>query len=222
MRRSAGELFLEIKESDEQILEIAEKLISECSFERPALRMIVTGGSNPSLKEPTFVIIPEELPTYPDWMYKDGIRISTVEFQRELPHIKSLNYMNAIRLEHHRKEEGVDDLLYYSSDGITELPRNNFYAFVGDSLMTAEENVLHGVTRKVVLGLAENEFSAERRKIAFEEIPSFVEAFTTSTTKGIMPITEIDGKPVGNGNVGDKTKRLMSAFGEYVDVYCEQ
>ena len=214
-RESASELHLTPPVTDEEILEIAQKLIDGSDLSIPAVRLLLTGGYSATLEEPNFIMIAEELATYPDELFEHGAKIVTVEFQRELPYIKSINYLNAIRLEPLKKARNAFDILYHSHHGITECPRNNFLAFIGDTLVTPSEHVLHGVTRSVVLELAASKFRIEERRMDFDEISSFDEAFVTSTSKAVMPVTTIDDEPVGDGKVGKRTKTLMGLFEDY-------
>ena len=221
-RRSASALHLELPLSDQEIREIALQLIRESALKIPAIRLILTGGysdSSLSLEHPNFIIITEELLTYPDKVYTHGANLITVEYQRELPHVKSINYLNAIRLEPLKREKKAFDILYHSENGITECPRNNFFAFIGDSLVTPSEHILHGITRKLVLQLAEKRFRVEERTLGLSELEGVDEAFVTSTSKRVLPVTRIDDRDVGDGRVGERTKAVMQLFDEYTAGY---
>ena len=188
-RRSASELHLTLPISDEEIFAIARQLIEGSDLKTPAIKLILTGGDLPTLERPNFLMIAEELPTYPDEVYRSGIKIITVEYQRDLPHIKTLNYLNAIRLEPLKRERNAFDILYHSRSGITECPRNNFFAFIGDTLVTPFEDILLGVTRKLVLKLAVPHFQVEERRMNLDELENIDEAFVTSTSKQILPLS---------------------------------
>ena len=64
--------------------------------------MILTGGDYaggvPPFERPNFIMIAEELPVCPKAAYTAGVKLITVAYQRELPHVKSVNYLNSIRL----------------------------------------------------------------------------------------------------------------------------
>lgn len=222
LRRSASALHLKLPLSDQEIREIAVKLIKESDLQTPAIRLILTGGysdSSPLLEHPNFIIIAEELPTYPPDVYSYGAKVITVEYQREIPHVKSINYLNAIRLEPLKREKKAFDILYHSKNGITECPRNNFFAFFGDTLVTPSDHILHGITRKLVLQLAGNHFWVEERTLGLNELDGADEAFITSTSKRVLPITRIDDKEVGDGVVGERTKKIMQLFDAYTAGY---
>ncbi|MBT3188812.1 MAG: aminotransferase IV [Anaerolineae bacterium] len=221
LRLSASKLHLKLPIPDIEITAVAEQLIRESTLNTPSIRLILTGGysASPFFKDPNFIIIAEELPTYPASVYSLGVKLIKVEYQRELPHVKSINYMNSIRLEPLRREKNAFDILYYSENGVTECPRSNFFIFQGDRLVTPSSHVLHGITREIILKLASDHFPIEVRKIDPGELSTIDEAFITSTSKGIIPVTTIDAHKVGTGLVGDRTRILMRLLNEYTENY---
>jgi len=221
LRLSAADLHLKLPIPDAEITEVVEHLIRGSVLNNPAVRLILTGGysSAPFLQHPNFIIIAEELPTYPAAVYSFGAKLTMVKYQRELPHIKSINYLNAIRFEPLKREKEAFDILYYSDNGVTECPRNNFFAFQGDTLVTPSSHILFGITREIILKLALVHFPIEVRKIEPGELSSIDEAFVTSTSKRVIPVTTIDGHKIGTGLVGDRTKTIMQLFDEYTENY---
>ena len=221
LRLSASELYLKLPIPDGEITSIAEHLIQESDLNNPAIRLILTGGYSdaPFLQHPNFVIIAEELPTYPASVYTKGTKLIMVEYQRELPHVKSINYMNSIRLEPYKREKDAFDILYHSEHGVTECPRSNFFVFQGDTLVTPSSQILYGITREIILKLASDHFPVEVRKIDPEELSSIDEAFITATSKCVIPVTRIDDHQVGTGLVGDRTRTIMRLFDEFTANY---
>jgi branched-subunit amino acid aminotransferase/4-amino-4-deoxychorismate lyase len=221
LRLSASELYLKLPIPDEEITSIAEHLIQDSELDYPAIRLILTGGysNSPSLQYPNFIIIAEELAMYPALIYSRGVKLIMVEYQRELPHVKSINYMNAIRLEPFKREKDAFDILYHSENGVTECPRSNFFVFQGDTLVTPASHILSGITREIILNLASDHFPIEVRKIDPIELSTIDEAFVTSTSKCVIPVTTIDAHQVGTGKVGDRTRTIMRLFDEYSASY---
>jgi D-alanine transaminase len=77
----------------------------------------------------------------------------------------------------------------------------------------ADHLILNGVTRQVVLRLADRlGIPAVESPFRTEELLAADEAFLTSTTMEITPIVEIDGRKVGSGSPGPITRRLQEAF----------
>jgi branched-chain amino acid aminotransferase len=111
-------------------------------------------------------------------------------------------------------------MLYYYGNRVTECPRDNFFIFSGDTLVTPKDNVLQGITRKQILRLSREHFSVEARELGVQELSSATEAFTTSTSKGIIPIVQIDDHKIGSGSPGKRTKTVMRLFQDYINDYC--
>ncbi|MFC2134696.1 aminotransferase class IV, partial [Bacteroidota bacterium] len=129
------------------------------------------------------------------------------------------NYLNTFRLSDLKKEKGALDILYFSEHGITECPRDNFFIFKNDILITPKDFILWGITRKIVLQLAEKQYAIEERRIDPQELKEADETFVTSTTKNIIPIVRIDDTIIGNGKIGDGTKNIMNLFNTYTQNY---
>lgn len=221
---SSGQLHLLVPLSESKMKKVGMQLLEMSELKRPALRMILTGGYSeikPLLSKPNLIMIAEELPVYPTDIYQSGAKLITVNYQRELPNVKTINYLNTFRLNELKADKGAFDVLYYSDNGITECPRNNFFIFRNNKLITPKDFILLGITRKVVLELAKRYFTVEERKIAPDELQNADEAFITSTTSGIIPVVKIDHNSVGQGVVGDNTKKIMQLFNDYTKNYVE-
>ncbi len=130
------------------------------------------------------------------------------------------------------RREGFDDILFYSGDdGVTESFSANFFAVFDGYLITPKKDVLHGVTRKIVLdlakqsGLFKNVVESDFYHFAFYN--KSAEAFLTSTTRGIMPVVKISRGVycrLREFKTGPKTltARLQTLYNEYVEKYFTQ
>jgi D-alanine transaminase/branched-chain amino acid aminotransferase len=148
-------------------------------------------------------------------MKENGIKLASYEHQRQLPQVKSTDYIMSIWLQEYLKEQQADDLLYYSNGTITESPRSNFFIVSNeDRVITPADQILKGITRKKVIELASSQFTIEERRVTKEEAYSAREAFITSTTKQIIPVVQVDGKTIGDGLPGSVTKKLMQQLNE--------
>ena len=218
---SAGMLRLEIPYSETEIFELSDQLVNKSNLLNPAIKIILTGGVTDDyiFRKPGFIIIAEELRLYPSKLFEEGIKLLTMEFQRELPAVKSTNYMNEIRLTHLKIERGVADFLYTTNNKITECPRSNIFIFKNEKLITPQKDILPGITRQIVIELARNTYSVEEKVITKDELFAADEVFITSTSKGIMPVVKVDDHLIGNGNIGKNTKVLTNTFYEYTQSY---
>jgi D-alanine transaminase len=114
------------------------------------------------------------------------------------------------------KKAGVDDSWFVADDGgITEGTSNNAYIVKGNRIITRalSTDILHGITRASVLRFAaEAQFEVEERPFTIEEAQSADEAFSTAASIFVMPVVEIDGKPVGTGKPGPVATRLRELY----------
>lgn len=224
LARSAEQIYLQLPKPPAEIFEIVHETLAQNSYEEAGIRLVVTGGSSPNFFSPTgdssLAIMVEPAPTYPESYFTEGVKIITVKVTREYPTVKSLNYIGAIMAMKEADAAGAIEAVYLDADNnLTEATRCNFVGVKGDTLITAPDNVLDGITRNVALKLTADEFEIELRPIPYTEINTLDEAFITSSTKEVMPVTTIDDLTVGNGQPGRVTKRLRELFQAYTAVY---
>jgi D-alanine transaminase/branched-chain amino acid aminotransferase len=142
-----------------------------------------------------------------------SIALMTYAHQRQLPDVKTIDYLMAIWLQPLLREKGADDVLYHHNGVIAECPRANFFLVTAEgTLVTPAANVLKGITRMKVLEVARGQFATEERDVLLDEVRTAKEAFITSTTKHVLPVTLIDGLPVGNGMIGPVARQLSAAL----------
>ncbi len=216
-RDSAKKLGIKIPLSDTEISEIINQLIRKNKFKRTNLRMILTGGETLNgiefeQNKPTFYILAEEWKPVPPETYTRGAKIITENHKRFIPEIKTTNYINAVRLQEKRKKSKAIEILLISDGEVLECSTSNIFMFKNKKLITAQKEVLPGITKKAVLDVAKRNFKIEERKINLEEILKADEIFITSSYKDIVPIVKIDKEIIGSGKVGENTKKVMSLF----------
>ncbi len=134
--------------------------------------------------------------------------------------IKTIALLPNVLAQQAAAEAGVADALLVRDGVALEGAHNNFFAVVGDTVVThpASTVILHGITRGFVLDLARSlGLAVEERAIQIEELARADEAFFTGTTTEIRPTVRIDGRAVGSGAVGPVTRRLFDAFLERVE-----
>ncbi len=113
------------------------------------------------------------------------------------------------------KKAGVDDSWFVEDGKVTEGTSNNAYIIKGNRIITRQlsHDILHGITRAAVLRFAaEAQMEVEERAFTIEEAQAADEAFITSASAFVMPVVEVDGKPVGSGKVGNTVTRLREIY----------
>jgi branched-chain amino acid aminotransferase len=157
-------------------------------------------------------------------IYNHGVKVITSEVQRESPRLKSTAFIAAsqnVRSQIARSEE-VFEALLMQDDAILEGMTSNFFYVREGVLGTAQKDILLGVTRRTVIRVIRGSgFSVVYRPLKRKQFPALSEAFLTSSSRGIVPITQIDDTPVGEGIPGQITKKLMSGYQDYVMNHAE-
>lgn len=212
---SAAAMHLPVAYSKEELQTIIHQLIQQSQLKEAGIRLMLTGGYSPDTYHtttPNLVITCNPVKTADDAMFQKGITAITYEHQRELPHVKSINYLTAVWLQPLLKEMGADDVLYHSSGVISEFPRANVFAVIHNTLVTPAHQMLKGITRKQVLAIAGNLLPVEERDLHLDELKHSSELFLTSTTRRIMPVLKINDQTIGNGAPGSITTALYHRF----------
>jgi branched-subunit amino acid aminotransferase/4-amino-4-deoxychorismate lyase len=174
-----------------------------------------------------YIAVQELLPPPPE-CYEEGVGLATFQYQRMYPDIKLLNYVGAI-LAHQTvvSSHGAYDVLFvFPTDKQTILEGSTFTMFFVDSsgdFLTPplDGRILDSITRRVVFEIVSQspEMRIREEFVTLDRIPSFPEAFLVSTTRSVLPVVRIDGRPIGNGRPGPSTKALMDLFRDYLDKY---
>ncbi len=162
-----------------------------------------------------FVPLPEEI-------YRNGVRVITVSASRHDPRIKDTAFITESASQRALLGKDVFEALLEKNGHILEGMTSNFYAVFSpqEVLMTAQKGILLGVTRRVVIRLARE--SGLRVVFRAPMLQSnFDEAFLTSSSRGVVPITYINDKRVGNGKAGKYTKLLMRQYLAYAQKHSE-
>ncbi len=213
---SAAQMRLNIDLSKQQLKEHVEELISKNNFPNSGVRITITGGyseDNLSIGKPN-VVISQHSFTVPTLAQREkGMKLVTYDHQRQLPHVKTIDYTMSIWLKPWLEQSNADDLLYHQNGAITESPRSNFFIVTNeDKIATAGENILKGITRSKVIQLAKEHFEVEERPIQLQELLSAREAFITSTTKEILPVLQVDDHIFPERKVTAKLQQLFTEF----------
>lgn len=154
----------------------------------------------------------------PERAYREGVRVAVApQLSRRDPLVKDAGFVLA-RRETLPDRPAIHEYLLCDEEGrLLEGSSSNFYAVAGGALWTAGEGVLEGITRQIVLRLA-GELAVLVRLAAplRARVSGMEEAFLSSSSRGVLPVVEIDGERVGDGQPGPVTRRLMDAYAAYV------
>ena len=154
----------------------------------------------------------------PEALYLEGVACVTLGVRRENPHAKDTRFIATAHGAYGSLPDGVHEGLLVAADGsLLEGLSSNFFALRGGELHTEEERVLAGVTRSLVLEVAERLLPVRRTAIRKHELALVDEAFITSVSREVLPVVRVDGRPLGDGRVGPKTRAILDAFAALVE-----
>ncbi len=160
LERSAAQVELSLPWSADELEAIAlETLARNPDIQDASIRIVVTGGESASYmmpeEKPSLFVMVTSLNLPKPELFESGAKLITVQGDRFLPTVKSINYIGAIMAMKQAKRAGAVEALYVSADGsITECTTSNFFAFKGDTLITPDAGVLDGITRAATLEVA--------------------------------------------------------------------
>ena len=129
--------------------------------------------------------------------------------------IKAISLLPNVMAAQAAVDAGVDDALLVKNGVALEGAQNNIFAVKGDTLIThpATQEILHGVTRSVIIEIADSlGLPLQERPIQAEELEDVDELFFSGTTTEVRPTVTLDGKAVGSGGVGEVSKAIYGAF----------
>jgi branched-chain amino acid aminotransferase len=176
------------------------------------------------IEEGQIYIVIEALTPLPSEIYLEGVKVITTEVQRENPPLKSTAFISDSESERAEiSRRGIFEALLVHNGTILEGITSNFF-YVGDNgeLGTARKNILLGVTRRTVLRVARGSgLDIIYHPLKREQVLALSEAFLTSSSRGIVPIVQIDDALVGEGDPGPLTKKLMDGYRTYVMQHAE-
>ena len=151
-----------------------------------------------------------------------GVGVITLPDQRwKRCDIKSVSLLANIQARQQAADAGCREVWLYDADGfVTEGAGSNAYIVDADGRLVTRplgHEILGGVTRQVVLELARKEgIKVLEQPFSVAEAKNAREAFLTSTSSLVLPVTAIDGRTVANGMPGSITSRLLDRYREHL------
>jgi branched-chain amino acid aminotransferase len=197
---------------------ILETLEANQTPEEKFIKIMLSGGVSSSMLptgEPTIIILIDSATMDSEEAYAKGFGITTVKYERYEPAAKTNNYIEGVKQIQKAAKVGAVEPLYYSDTQVFEGSNSNVFAVINNELVTPATNILFGVTRAVLLEILKLDVPIVVRNFTLRELLTASEIFYTGSGKEVVPITKIDGEPVGDGLVGSVTKEVMRQYREY-------
>ncbi len=227
LQNSADAIKLVLPLSRSTLKKLLYESLARNNLQNARLRLTISRGAGELgldmdlCPEPTIVIMTNEFNGYPARLYQQGITAAIAATRRISPAalnpaIKSLNFLNNILAKQEAKARGAQEALMLNTAGeLTEGTTSNLFWLSGNNLKTPAPDcgLLPGVTRQLVIKLARrNKLNVVEGKFPPADLLTADEAFLTNTGFEIMPLSQVDAKPIGDGTPGKFTKKLHESF----------
>ena len=187
------------------------ELIRVNKIDDATIRIQMYGG-----EVPFYYAFSSALPRYPERYYSEGIDVISYEGERFLPRAKSncllLNFMAQREAD---RASALEALLVNREGKVLEGSRSNLFALKDRTLVTAEDEVLHGVTRKhIIQCCGQNNIDVEYEPLRMEDILQGVYdgICISSTSMGAVPVRRFDGKSLAPQETRRETLRQTIAL----------
>lgn len=193
------------------------------------VRLVVTRGEGNLGLSPehcprsTVIVIASKITLYPPEMYENGLKVVTCATRR-IPHgalspmVKSLNYLNNVLAKIEATRAGAGEGLMLNEQGmVAECTGDNVFIVKRGKLFTPPiaSGALVGITREVVIELAEEAgLEVSEPQMTRYDIFTADECFLTGTAAEVIPVAELDYRPIGDGKPGPITRDLIARFRE--------
>jgi branched-chain amino acid aminotransferase len=176
---------------------------------------------------PTIVAIPEYKEPLPSTV-ETGIRLFTVHVRRGYPDVQdpklnSHSKLNCILARIQATKAGADEALMLDPHGFVATCNSTHFFIVrrGEVWTSSADYCLGGITRGIVLELCrEAGIPAYEKSFSLTDVYGAQEAFVTGTFAGIVPVTEVDGRTVGDGRRGETVRDLQHRYVARLDREC--
>jgi branched-chain amino acid aminotransferase len=231
LRGSAAGIGLEIPFADDELRAAVAATHAATGNPDSYVRIIVTRGTGPLQLDPRVVTTPllvvlvQELKLPPPSLYEAGLAVRIVDVHkisaRSLdPTLKTGNYLNSIQALRQAAAGAAEDAILCSPSGaVAEGASSNVFMVKDGALATPSlaTGLLEGITRALVFRIAD-ELGVPCREATIQpdELRAADEVFLTSSIRGPVAVTTLDGRSVGAGGVGPMTRRVMTRYAAYL------
>ena len=226
LQHSLDGIRLKNPHSDAEWSKLIAELIERNQPEDQYLYLHITRGvakrdhAFPKNTPPTVFLMSNPLLTPPAELLQTGVGAVSAPDNRWLRcDIKAIALLPNVLLRQIAVDAGaVETILIRDNSFMTEGAASNIFVVKNGTLLVPPKNhlMLPGITYDVVLEIAQaNSIPYQVRQVAATEVFSADELLLTSSTKEVLAITQLDGKPVGNGKPGAMFSKLHKLYQDY-------
>ena len=225
LERSLAEVKIRNPYTAAQWKEIIARVIGEQTFDDQGVYLQVTRGvakrdhAFPKDVEPTVFIMSNPLVSPPrELVEKGAAAVSAADYRWLRCDIKSISLIGNCLLRQVSADAGAAETIMFRDGMLTEASASNVFIVKGGTIRSPAKSklILPGITYDVVVELAQAAgMPIEFAEISEAEVRAADEVWITSSSKEVLAITELDGKPVGDGKPGPAFRRMHQLYQEF-------
>jgi branched-chain amino acid aminotransferase len=228
LKRSAELYHMDLPYDTEQLRDVTHELIARNGLRSCYIRPIAYRGFGPMGLDPLDNPVEVSIAAYEWGAYlgeegkRRGIRVKVSPWRRIspealIPHAKaSGQYLNSVLAKVDSRKAGYEEAILLDQHGnVCEGTGENVFLVRDGVIATPSHSasILDGITRKSVIAIARDlGFVVEERDVARAELSLADEVFLTGTAAELVPVREIDDRPVGAGEPGEVTRAVQRVF----------
>lgn len=224
--RGLAELHMSIPHDKAEVRAILHDCVALSGLENAYVEFICTRGTSPDFsRDPRDAVnrfiafaIPFGSVANAEQLER-GLHVAVTDVMRIPPGsvdptVKNYHWLDLVKGLYQAYDRGAETAVLVDGAGnLSEGPGFNIFAVKDGTVVTPDTSVLLGVTRRTVFDIcARLGVSCEAGPVPVAALEGADEAFITSTAGGVMPVTKVNGKPVGSGVLGPMTERITSAY----------
>ncbi|MEN8126467.1 MAG: branched-chain-amino-acid transaminase [Planctomycetota bacterium] len=227
---SAKVICLPVPMDIDEMTAVVEQTVAANQIADGYIRLIISRGIGDLGLDPFLckggkvVIIADAIQLYPEVLYEKGMKVVSVPSVRNHPlscppQVKSMNYLNNIMAKIEAIGAGAGEGIMYNHLGyVAEATGDNVFIVKDGVVYTppAQAGSLDGITRRVVMQLAEKEsIKVVEKNLTRFDLYVADEMFLTGTAAEVIGVVDMDGRIIGDGAPGPVTKQLRKLFFDY-------
>lgn len=225
LRRSHDSIRLKNPLSDAEWTRLVQDLVARNAGDDQSIYLQVTRGvakrdhAFPKDAKPTIFAMSSALVTPSRDAIENGVAaITAVDYRWLKCDVKSISLLGNCLLRQAAADAGAVEVVLFRDGSLTEGSSSNVFVVKNGTLLVPPKNhlILPGITYDVVLELAQaHALQHEIRPVAELEVRSADEIWVTSSTKEVLAVTTLDGKPVGAGKPGAVFRRMHQLYQDF-------
>lgn len=155
----------------------------------------------------------------PESNYEEGVTVAFAEgLNRDNPLIKAAGFVEARKAFSTGTADVYERLLVEKDGTILEGASSNFYGIRDGVIYTADEGILEGITRRILLqNMADLGLAVSFEPVHVEQVAQLDEAAISSSSRALVPVVGIEGQTIGDGKPGPICRQILEAYRIFVN-----